>query len=213
MQGYVNGNKYYAPVPFNPTSGGGPNIPGYIDFGSDYNPNPGAPGNNDYFFYQNYGEALAASNPTHAPIVYGSGQTNKLAPGQGDLYINGVDQSSYAQLAAQGIGTRNPDFGVVRTPESSSSNIPPVIPYTQYTEPGYRPPTQTAAAPQGTQSYDRNGNPISAAQAAPTAFLFGDNGSKGSLSGTFSNTTPGQASTFYQSQNPALYALRQSRSQ
>lgn len=199
-QGYVNGQKYYAPVPFNPDGISGVNAPGYLDFGSNYDSTPGSPGSSDYFYYGNYGEALAASNPTHGAISYGSGQTNKLAPGQGDLFINGQDQSSYAQLAAQGIGA----------PDPTSPNG--VKAYDQYTEPGYRAPTTSQAAPQGTQSYDTMGNAISPAQASPTAFYFGDNGSMGSVQGTFSNNTPGQPSQFYQSQNPALQALTQSRS-
>jgi hypothetical protein len=88
-----------------------------------------------------------------------------------------------------------------------------LTPYTQYTEPGYQPPQYSQAAPTGLQSYGPTGQTISAPSGNEATFLFGNNGSAGSLSGTLSNTTPGQSTQFYQNQNPALQALNQSRSQ
>lgn len=233
LQGNLGGYLYNAPVAFNPDAIPGVNSQtGYIDFGANYNPNPGAPGNNDYLYYGNYGEALAASNPTHGAVSYGSAAENSLVgtPGNGDPMINGVDYTSgasYASLAAQGIGTYNP--GGIGTPENGAASSY-ITPYNQYTEPGYTAPTATATGPTGSQSYGPDGSALSGGY-NPTSFLYGNNGSAGSLSGTFTNTTPGQSSQFYQSEpgsltngtpstlgtlqpyNPALQALNTSRSQ
>lgn len=230
LQGTLNGGAYYAPVPFNPAATSGFNQDGYIDFGANYNPDPSSAGNSDYFYYGNYGEALAASNPGGKAVSYGSAQTNSLVgtPGNGDPTINGVDYTqgaSYASEFKQGIGAPNPNYGGYRaadfgqgTPQSG------IVPYNQYTEPGYKPHTETPAGPTGVQSYGPDGQPI--ATAAPGAqagtFLFGNNGSLGSLSGTFSNNRPMESTQFFSGpqgynpapyQNPALQALNQSRTQ
>lgn len=81
QQGYVNGRPYYAPAPFNPGSYGGPDAPGYINFGSDYDPNTNQ---NDYTYSPFY---YVPSDP----ISYGSAPSNQLAPGQGNPTLNGID--------------------------------------------------------------------------------------------------------------------------
>lgn len=201
LQGYVNGKKYYAPVPYNPAGDTGVNAPGYIDFGENFTPELGSPGQYDYFYYGNYGEALAAVNPGGKPISYGSAPTNSLDPGQGNPTINGIDYTqgaAYANQASQGIGTANPN---------SPNGIDQ---FNQYTEPGYKTTQYSQAALTGTQSYGQEGQ-IAAPSGNQATFLFGNNGSAGSVSGTMSNTTLGQSTQFYQ--NPALQALTQSRSQ
>lgn len=222
LQGNLGGYLYNAPVAFNPGDFGGVNSPGYIDFGANYNPTVGAPGNNDYFFYGNYGEALAASNPGGKTISYGSAAENSLVgtPGNGDPTINGVDYTqgaSYASQLQNGMGTYDPSSGSLAA-------------YNQYTEPGYKAPTATATAPTGSQGYAPDGSTLYGGY-NPTAFLYGNNGNAGSLAGTFTNTNPGQSSQFFQSEpvsltngtpstlgtlqpyNPSLQALNTSRSQ
>lgn len=216
LQGSVGSNNYYAPVPFNPGDFGGLNAPGYIDFGSGYNPAPGSPGNNDYRYYGNYGEALGASDPGGKQISYGSAQNNQLTPQQSAPTINGNYEGTYAQQAAAGLGTANPNYvpgstydpntgmsswitpglnGSAGTPSSEYGNTTNQIsPYTPTTEPGYKAPQYSQpSAPSSTQPYSN-----------PTGFGFWNNGSTDSLGGVFSNNTPGQSSAFYQNEPTSL---------
>ena len=218
----MNGQNYYAPVPFDPNSlyqtpppppntpgqnyGYNPTPPslqtGYINFGSDYNPdtNPNAYAFSPYF------------QLPKGPISYGTAPSKyQLSGNQGDPLINGIDYTqgmSYANLAAMGIGT----------PKQGASGVDP---YTPTTEPGYKAPQYSQ--PSAPQTQDKF--------SAPTQFLFGNNGSAGVLNGVFSNNTPGEYSNFYQSGpmtqpgslskgvantmpvNPSLQALTMSRSQ
>lgn len=203
LQGTMGGQNYYAPVPF---SNAGQS--GYIDFGSQYNPAVGSGYNTDYLYYGNYGEALAASNPTHGAISYGSAQENSLAgtPGNGDPMINGIDYTqgaSYANMAANGQGTYTaPGIGVASSGGTASNGL---TPYTQYTDPTYEAPTATQAGPTGLQSYAPDGSPLAQGQSNATAFLYGNNGSQGSVYGTFTNNTPGQsAGNFYATEPGSL---------
>ena len=183
LQGYTNetpsggGQLYSAPVAFQG---------GYIDFGANYNAqtNP-----NDYFYYSDYAQALEGGNNgvglkgTNGTISYGSAPENQIQATstvgtmlgglESDPTINGID---YTQGAAY-------------------SNTAPQVPET---------PTYSAAPATGTQSYNAQGQPIPAAQASmtpagfgtPGTFMFGDNGSAGSISGVFSDSNPNEATTF-----------------
>lgn len=158
---------------------------------------------------------------TNGKISYGTAHTNTIAPTstvgtmmgglESDPTINGIDYTqgaSYASLAAQGIGTQVP--GGVGTPESGPRNGR-VIPYTTATDPG-NSFTQTAAGPTGIQTYNAQGQAITPSVptntpegfGTPGTFYYGDNGSKGSISGVFSNNTPGQATDFYQNEPGSL---------
>lgn len=220
QQGTINGQNYYSPVAFNPSSIKNPdgsayglNQNGYINFGSNYNPAPGSPGNTDYTYSSYY------QIPNGQKISYGSLPENQIAATntvgtQGyasDPTINGVDYTqgaSYANMFANSggkMGTANPDYGSFRASDfGQGGSIPPTIPYTQYTEPGYKAPQYSSAAPQGQQSYGQQGQPIQGNQADPGVFYYGNNGSAGSLGGTFANNTPGQSSAFYQNQPASL---------
>jgi hypothetical protein len=217
------GSNYYAPVQFGS---------GYIDFGSNYNPNLGAPGNNDYFYYSTYAQALEGGNNgvglkgTNGTISYGTLPENQIQATStlgtenngtlSDPTINGIDytqNASYAALAANGIGAPNPNLGGYRVSDfGQGSPQPGIIPYTQYTEPGYKSPTATAAGPAGTQSYNAQGQAYTSAAPSMTpegmgtsgTFMYGDNGSAGTISGVFSNNTPGQTTQFYSNEPGSL---------
>lgn len=207
LQGTVAGKTYYAPVPYNPAQNGGLNQNGFIDFGSAYNPttNP-----YDYLYYGSYDDALVSGDHGLKPIVYGSAPTNSLAAtfASGDPTINGVDYTqgaAYAALASKGVGTYAPNsYGVNDSSKTFGGSAAGVTPYTQYTEPGYTAPTETAATPTGTKSYNTQGQEINGQNPSEGTFYYGDNGSAGSISGVFSDTTPGQASQFYQNEPGSL---------
>lgn len=102
-----------------------------------------------------------------------------------DPYFVGgkIIPSQYTMTAAQSVGPAQFQMGgQVTTPGLSTYQTS-------------RPSTATAAVPPSQAQV----------QALNQPFLFGYNGSKGVLNGTFSNNTPGNPTTFYQSQNPADY--------
>lgn len=199
LQGQVNGQKWYAPISFNPSSlntkefsDQGVSFPdqnGYLYLGSGYDPNS----NPEDYLYQPF-----FYNPTgRNTISYGSASQNT------------VDQSgSYGGLVGQ---TRISQGGIngVQTPQGVRGSGP-VVDNVTYSQPD-TPQSQTAANPW-------------------TAYMFGNNGDKGIIQGTFG---PGQngPTTFFQNQpsslnpapqqglgtltpwNPAMQALIQSRSQ
>ena len=160
LQGYTNeapgggGNLYAAPVAYNG---------GYIDFGTNYNAqtNP-----NDYFYYSTYDQALEGGNNgvglkgTNGTISYGT------------LPENQIQATSTVGVEAGGLASDPTINGVDYTANSPVQN---------------NPTTSGPVGPIGTQSYNAQGQPI--ATTAPSnsesvTFLYGDNGSIGSLSGT-----------------------------
>lgn len=194
LQGYLGesttggGSAYYAPVPFNPSSASSYllNDAGYIDFGSSYDPqtNP-----NDYKYFGSgtdpaaaYMDALAASDPGGGKIVYGSVQ-NPL--------------------------TQAEQYGATQTVNGVTYNMAPGGDPANFTKDNF---TQTAAAPAGTQSFDASGQPVASPIESNTpegvgtegTFYYGNNGSLGSISGVFSNNTPGQSTNFYSNEPASL---------
>lgn len=206
LQGYTNetpsggGQLYAAPVAFHG---------GYIDFGANYNAQTDP---NDYFYYSDYAQALEGGNNgtglkgTNGTISYGSAPENQIQATstvgtmlgglESDPTINGIDYSqgaSYANLASNGIGTPE------NTYTTNGNSGTKIVPYTQYTEPGYKSPAETAAAPTETQSYNAQGQIIQSAPSSASedvTFLYGNNGSLGSLSGTLSGANGPAPQTF-----------------
>lgn len=229
LQGYTGetpgggGRAWYAPIAWDPTdpSNANPSGPGagYLNFGQGYNPSA----LNDIYSSAAGSllpQGVSFTKDYFAPtsVSYGSLPTNQVDPNK---TINGIDyNNSYADMFAKGQGSWVQSPGTPATAgtpafnglpggygsKGAAGSIPgtpgtPAVPgswslkqYDQYTEPGYKAP-QYGASDERMQAYT-----------APTSFQFGNNGSMGSISGTFSNDAPGQASGFYSNQPGSLTA-------